>query len=230
MTEVTYESVRGWVFEALRSAKKPREQPVTQVERLVNRVLELAQPDGDLPSASRYQIAELTREVFWDLVIQRVLTIGMNAQNSEYPWFRTTEYGDRVLTQINPTPHDPTGYLKAIEDAGGLRNDDATDFLSEALDAFRVGCIRASFVMLGCSAECLLLTLGESIVAHARDATQKSRIPEGLGCELDGVQEACSHHQAHQRATPTANFSASESADRTDQARFLRGIRADRLP
>jgi hypothetical protein len=31
---------------------------------------------------------DLVREVFWDLVIERVITIGLNASNPDFPWFK----------------------------------------------------------------------------------------------------------------------------------------------
>jgi hypothetical protein len=30
----------------------------------------------------------LVQEIFWDLVIERVVTIGMDASNADLPWFR----------------------------------------------------------------------------------------------------------------------------------------------
>ncbi len=32
--------------------------------------------------------ATLVQEVFWDLIIERVITIGIDAANAELPWFR----------------------------------------------------------------------------------------------------------------------------------------------
>lgn len=35
-----------------------------------------------------YDDDALVQEIFWDLLIERVVTIGMDASNSELPWFR----------------------------------------------------------------------------------------------------------------------------------------------
>ena len=35
-----------------------------------------------------YNDLMIVQEIFWDLVVERVLTIGMNSDNAEYPWFR----------------------------------------------------------------------------------------------------------------------------------------------
>jgi hypothetical protein len=32
--------------------------------------------------------AVLVQEIFWDLIVERVLTIGADAANSQLPWFR----------------------------------------------------------------------------------------------------------------------------------------------
>ena len=44
-----------------------------------------------------YQDAEYFREVFWDLFLQRIIVLGMNDANPEYPWFKVSSHGERLL-------------------------------------------------------------------------------------------------------------------------------------
>lgn len=32
--------------------------------------------------------ADIVREIFWDLVVEKILTIGFNASNPNFPWFK----------------------------------------------------------------------------------------------------------------------------------------------
>jgi len=51
-------------------------------------------PDSGSPSVfqpERRLVEEdwlLVQEIFWDLVFERVITIGLNSSNPEYPWYR----------------------------------------------------------------------------------------------------------------------------------------------
>ena len=52
----------------------------------------------------------LENEVLWQLIVQGVITPGMNSSNPAFPWFRITDYGHQVLEDERLTPHDPAGY------------------------------------------------------------------------------------------------------------------------
>lgn len=32
--------------------------------------------------------ADIVREIFWDLVVEKILTIGLDASNPNFPWFK----------------------------------------------------------------------------------------------------------------------------------------------
>lgn len=43
----------------------------------------------------------LVQEVFWDLVVERVITIGLDAENSLFPWFRLHSDAETNLKRVN---------------------------------------------------------------------------------------------------------------------------------
>jgi hypothetical protein len=102
----------------------------------------------------------LMNEVMWQLIIQNVITPGLNASNPELPWFRVTSYGKEVLAEEHFSPHDPTGYLDefgnvAISDVGKV----ARPYIEEALRCYNAGCHAAALLMVGVGAEAVFLQL-----------------------------------------------------------------------
>ena len=66
------------------------------------------------PPQVRRRFVELANEVMWQLVMQGVVTPGMNASNPTLPFFRVTDYGQKVLEAERFVPHDPAGYLEEL--------------------------------------------------------------------------------------------------------------------
>ena len=100
----------------------------------------------------------------WQLIIQDVITVGLNAHNPDLPWFRITDYGQKVLEEERLVPHDPTGYmdeLRAID--GPLDMTVASAYAEEALSCFAAGCNVASTLLLGVAAESAFNQLCDSI-------------------------------------------------------------------
>jgi hypothetical protein len=46
--------------------------------------------------------ANLLLEVFWNLFREGIITLGINDQNAEFPWFRVSEFGKKVLNNQDP--------------------------------------------------------------------------------------------------------------------------------
>jgi len=88
-------------------------EPTTQCRNLANAVAKLAAernilgPDrtlgpGLIPlSEPRLPNDDETalNEVVWDLVVERVLTPGIDASNSGWPWLRMTKRGKRIADE-----------------------------------------------------------------------------------------------------------------------------------
>src|SRR2546430_10606295 len=122
-------------------------------------------------SALESQDAETFLEVFWDLFRDGVITLGRDALHSNFPFFRVTSRGKRVLSGENSYfLHDVTRFESQV--LAEIPDIDQTSliYLKEALQAFRAGCILSSTVMLGVATEHTFLLLLETIdnsAAHA---------------------------------------------------------------
>jgi hypothetical protein len=107
---------------------------------------------------------EIFLEVFWELFRQGIITLGLNDSNINFPFFRVSGFGKKVLEQNNTYYfHDFSGYQKVIVE--NIPNIDTVtlDYLKEAMQAFLSGCILASTVMIGVSIEYTFLKLLETI-------------------------------------------------------------------
>lgn len=108
--------------------------------------------------------SEIFLEVFWDLFRQGIITLGMNDSNREFPWFRLSENGRRIIKSQEPYFfHDVTSYEKVIIE--NIPNIDPITlvYLKEAMQSFLSGCVLSSSVMIGVSIEHTFLKLLETI-------------------------------------------------------------------
>ena len=106
---------------------------------------------------------ELTREVFWDLFRQGIITLGSDNANPEYPWFKVSSFGKKVLDNQNPYFfHDLESYTKLIRTNVPAINDITLLYLQEAMQSFKSGCMLAATVMLGVASEHSFLLLVEA--------------------------------------------------------------------
>lgn len=121
-----YESLSIGVAEAFLRREDPQAQP----------------PHSRRPAYLSGADRELFLEVFWDLFRQGIITLGLNDNNREFPFFRLSRLGQRLIA-----------------------NQDTYFFLyvQEALQAFRAGCILSSTVMLGVATEHTFLLLAEAV-------------------------------------------------------------------
>ena len=112
--------------------------------------------------------ADMFLEIFWDLFREGVITLGLDDSNPEFPWFRLTTLGKRIVAgEDSYFVHDVSGYEKRI--VGEIPKIDAVTmlYLKEALQAFRSGCILSATVMLGVATEHTFLLLVEVIERNA---------------------------------------------------------------
>ena len=112
----------------------------------------------------------------WQLIIQNVVTPGLNASSPELPWFRVTSYGEKVLAEERFSPHDPTGYL---DEFGKVANSDvgeaAHPYVEEALRCFNAGCHAAALLMVGVGAEAVFLQLCEAIEQALKSEAERNK-------------------------------------------------------
>lgn len=125
-----------------------RELPAAQQGR--NRTFSLSGSNANLDALDR----EIFLEVFWDLFRQGIITLGLNDSNREFPFFRVSSHGKRILeNQQSYFFHDVSTYEQLIRNEIPKIDDVTMVYLKEAMQAFRVGCVLSSTVMLGVSTE-----------------------------------------------------------------------------
>ncbi len=141
-------------------------------------------PDGqryvtfDPPQlSSRFEVLE--GEVLWQLIIQGVITPGINSANPALPCFRITGYGKKVLEEERFLPHDPTGYLDKLSVAAKtVVGHVALGYVQESLRCFTTGCNLASVLLLGVAAEAVFLKLCDVVennLANPNEQTEFQR-------------------------------------------------------
>ena len=114
---------------------------------------------GLLPVTDRERI----RQLFWEFIIQGIIVIGKDDHNETWPWYKVTEWGEKVLEEGEVVPHDPVGYIERL-----LRENPNLDpvmefYLRESLKCFLTGTYTACSVMLGVASEKLILNLIDAI-------------------------------------------------------------------
>ena len=106
---------------------------------------------------------ELLREVFWDLFRQGIITLGSDEANPQFPWFKVSHFGKKILANQNVYLfHDLESYTKLIQSNVPNINDITMLYLQEAMQSFRSGCMLAATVMLGVASEHSFLLLIEA--------------------------------------------------------------------
>ena len=112
---------------------------------------------------------ELFREVFWDLFRQGIITLGTDDANREFPFFKLSSYGRRVLKDPGTYFfHDVSSYEQVIKQNIPQVDDLTLLYLKEAMQAFRVNCTLSASVMLGVATEHTFLKLLETIEANSQ--------------------------------------------------------------
>lgn len=108
--------------------------------------------------------AETFLEVFWDLFRQGIITLGSDASNPEFPFFRVSAFGRRILEGGDSHFfHDVSSYEAVLRrELPGLDLITLL-YLKEAMQAFLAGCVLSSSVMLGVATEHAFMQLLEAI-------------------------------------------------------------------
>jgi len=129
------------------------------------------------PPRLRSRFVVLANEVMWQLIIQGVITVGMDSHNLNLPWFRITDYGQKVLAAERFVPHDPTGYVNELRAINAPLDMTVTiRYAEEALACFAAGCSVASVLLLGVAAESAFDQLCNSIKTTLTDAADQAKL------------------------------------------------------
>ena len=179
-----YEELRSVVLDILSKRENVSYDP-SQFQHLiigVAQVLERREGPGQRGLLSSdpqlsHNDRELVREIFWDLFLQRIITLGLNDSNREFPFFKVSSQGQRILNNQNPYVfHDVTSYTKLIQSNVPTINDTTLLYLQEAMQSFRSGCLLAATVMLGVASEHSFLLLVEAAEGNAKFGSHFSKV------------------------------------------------------
>jgi hypothetical protein len=119
-------------------------------------------------------------EIVWDLFRQGVLTLGLNASNPGWPWFRLSRFGEKALQQSRYRFHDRAGFMKRLHSEVTDISPDAVVYLEEAVAAFYADCRLSTCIMLGVAAENEFLRLLDVAKLTGMYGNYFSRIGDGL--------------------------------------------------
>jgi hypothetical protein len=92
-----------------------------------------------------------------------LLAWGLNLANPNPPFFHLTERGRAALANLSRDPSNPAGYLRHLAAIATL-DDVSMSYLTEGLECYVAGLFKASAVMVGGSAESVILNLRDSTV------------------------------------------------------------------
>lgn len=148
----SFEEIRSAAIELL-AGREASSFALDQYERLLLAVSELFQRREGIQSRSGHfstaqprltnHDLELFLEVFWTLFREGIITLGKNDANREFPFFRVTEFGLRLISQQHTYFfHDVSSYANLIISEIPQINDVTLLYLKEAMQAFRSGCMR----------------------------------------------------------------------------------------
>lgn len=108
---------------------------------------------GNRPRLS-YNDESLCSEVFWNLFREGIITLGWNSSNREYPYFRVSHFGKKLLVDSQVYFfHDVSTYEKLLNTEVPAIDPTTLVYAKEAMQAFRSGCILSASVMLGVATE-----------------------------------------------------------------------------
>ena len=101
-------------------------------------------------------------EVFWDLFRQGVITLGKDARNPGWPWFRLSRFGKNIKSQSEFRFHDTSSYIAMVKTYDPDISPPGILYLEEAAASFYAECLLSASVMLGVAAEAEFLRVLEA--------------------------------------------------------------------
>ena len=179
--------LRKLVVQALKN------KPSTRFIYIINEVQRLADEQNVFPTReecekqkidySKYQDKRLNpndelnvNQIVWDLIVDRVLTLGIDPTNQRWPWLRLTEFGHSVVKEEQPTCYDPEGYATTLDSFTPRIDPVIKQYVMEGLNCFRQRLFFAAAVMFGAAAEKAVLLLLESIGKAQKDSKRQQEI------------------------------------------------------
>lgn len=114
-------------------------------------------------------------EIVWDLIIERIITLGSHSSNPIWPNLRLTDFGRSVIESCEPHFYDPEEYLTTLKSLVPNLDDIIAQYAIEALKCYRHNLLFASAVIIGAAAERALILLLEAICDWEQDKVKKQK-------------------------------------------------------
>ena len=123
------------------------------------------------PTRGDPELEEAILTQFHDLLRTGIFAWGLNLSNPNPPFFHFTDRGRKALERLSRDPSNPAGYLANLS-AKATLSPVSHSYLIEALECFNSNLIKAAAVMIGCSAESVILGLRDQLVARLEALNQ----------------------------------------------------------
>lgn len=183
--ELSYQQVLALVLEELK--RLPESQYAELGEAVVRSAGQkrLIIDPGDGRRGPGYQrstdrINELVRQALWECIVKGVVVPGLDRMNQNWPWYRLTERGQKVINSGSPQPYDRDGFVDHFRRKVPNADPTVDGYFVEAVDAFNAGCHRACAVMLGVASEQMVLLLVEAFTAAITDGGKKAKFEKEI--------------------------------------------------
>lgn len=109
-----------------------------------------------------------TREILWDFVIQRVLTLG-DYHNASWPHLSLTEYGTKAINSEGPIPNDSSGYMQSLKDSVSDLDSIIETYICESIRTYNINQLLSSTITLGCASERAILLVIDTYADTFKD-------------------------------------------------------------
>lgn len=164
----SYEELRKVALEIL-SGKEKISYPLNQYQHLLIGIASVLARREDEKQECIFGSSDLSPydkeiflELFWDLFRQGIITLGCDNANRNFPFFRLTELGEKIIASQEPYFfHDVSSYANLIKEQIPEIKDTTLIYVKEAIQAFLSGCMLSSSVMIGVAIEDAFLSLLE---------------------------------------------------------------------
>lgn len=173
MNNHSFEEIRSVILDVISGREKASYKPdqYAHMELCVAEVLakrEGVSRNNGIVNSGNYPISPsdkiLVLEIFWSLFREGIITLGRDSSNREFPFFRLSIYGKKVIdNEQTYFFHDVSSYRERLEIEIPSLDEVTKVYLQEAMQSFRIGCLLASSVMLGVATEHTFNKLIEAI-------------------------------------------------------------------
>lgn len=171
---LSYEELKSYVVENIRASGDSFEFKNfcgNLAKLLVDKgVVNNPHPKGHQGMHHNLNIADenKVREILWDFIIQRVLTLG-DYHNASWPYLSLTEYGKKAINSEGPIPNDASGYLKSLKESVPELDSIIKTYIRESIRTYNINQLLSSTITLGCASERAILLLIETYAETFQD-------------------------------------------------------------